>query len=258
MFELSVNLEYMFLEAGEAIEDRIAAAATAGYGKVELFSTADRDIEAISQALARDAVELWSLVVDPRTMLVNPETHESFRDLFCRTAKAARTLNCKQLVVGSGVAVPYQKRSVQLETLTQAVSSVVPIAEDLDVTILIEAVNTRHDHPGVLFSETPDAVTVVRGVDSPRVGLLYDMYHSITEGEEPADILPQVIDLVAHVQVADVPGRGEPGSSTVDWPQKLNLLHDLGYSGVIGIECRPTTIPTADALKYFQELCMKV
>lgn len=255
MYEISVNLEYMFQEAGETIEERVVAAAAAGFRYVEFFSTADRDIGAIASALSDHNVELWTVVTDPRTMLVDPETHETFRGLFRQTAERARQMGCSHVVVGSGLAVPYQKRPVQLETVAKAVSSIVPIAEELDVTIFLEAVNIRHDHPGVLFSRTEDSLAVARAVDSPRVRLLYDMYHSITEGEEPAEILPGIIDIVDHVQIADVPGRGEPGTGTVDWPSRLQLLKDVGYTGLIGVECQVTRTPTADALQYIQQLC---
>jgi hydroxypyruvate isomerase len=255
MFELSVNLEYMFQEAGEAIEDRVAAAAAAGYRYVEFFSTANRDIDAISKALKDNDTVLWTVVTDPRTMLVDPDTHETFRGLFRQTAESARTMGCTHVVVGSGLAVPYQKRPEQLETVAKAVSSIVPIAEELGVTIFLEAVNIRHDHPGVLFSRTEDSVAVARAVDSPRVRILYDMYHSITEGEDPSEVLPPIIDLVDHVQIADVPGRGEPGTGTVDWPAKLQLLKDVGYEGLVGVECQATRTPTADALQYIQQLC---
>ncbi len=250
MFELSVNLEYMFQEAGDTIEDRVAAAGAAGYRYVEFFSTANRDLEAISKSLADNDVTLWTVVTDPRTMLVDPDTHDKFRALFRQTAESPKSMDCSPVV-----AVPYQKRPQQIETVAKAVSSIVPIADELDVTIFLEAVNTRHDHPGVLFSKTEDSVGVARIVDSPRVRILYDMYHSIVEGEEPADILPDIIDLVEHVQIADVPGRGEPGSATVDWPARLQLLKEVGYSGLIGVECQATRTPTADALEYIQKLC---
>jgi hydroxypyruvate isomerase len=254
MFELSVNLEYMFQEAGENLTDRVAAAAAAGFRKVEIFTTGERDVPALAKALKQHGVKLWTVVADPRTKLVDPSTHETFLGIFRRAASDARLLGCSRVVVGSGPAVPYQKRQVQLETVTRAVGAAVAVAEELDVTILIEAVNTRVDHPGVLFSETADAVAVVEGIGSPRVRLLYDMYHSIAEGEEPAEVLPRVIGLVEHVQIADAPGRGEPGSGNVDWERQLGLLRDVGYRGVVGVECHPTKKSTADALKHIRAL----
>lgn len=254
-FELSVNIEYMFHEAGERLEDRIAAAAAAGFAKVEMFTTGNRDVPSLAKALADYGAELVSVVADPRTRLIEPETHATFRDIFRKAAEDALALGCRKVVIASGPGVPWMKRAVQLQIVGDAVASAVPIADELDVTMILEAVNTRVDHPGVLFGMTQDSLAVARQVDSPRVRLLYDMYHSIVEGEEPAEVLPPIIDLVDHVQIADAPGRGEPGSGTIDWPARLRLLEELGYTGLVGVECQPTREPTADALAYIRSLC---
>jgi hydroxypyruvate isomerase len=66
------------------------------------------------------------------------------------------------------------------------------------------------------------------------------------------------VHLVEHVQIADAPGRGEPGSGKVDWVAILGLLKSVGYTGAIGVECSPTTAPTADALAYIKKLCSAV
>lgn len=253
-FELSVNLEYMFHEAGERLEDRIAAVAAAGFTKAEMFTTAGRDLASLRGALDDSGVELISVVTDPRTRLIERDTHAGFRDLFRTTAEEALSLGCARIVVPSGPAVPYMKRPVQLAAVAEAVTGIVPIAEELGVTILFESVNTRVDHPGVLFNLTEDAVNVIDMIGSPRVRLLYDLYHSITEREDPFTVLPKVAHLVEHIQIADAPGRGEPGSGGVAWPAMLQLIASVGYAGVIGVECSPTK-PTAEALKYIRDLC---
>lgn len=254
-YELSVNLEYMFQEAGERIEDRIAAAAAAGYRKVEMFTTAGRDVASIARALQDNGSTMWTVVADPRTRLIEPDTHAGFRDMFAQAASDAVALGCKRVVCGSGPGVPWQKRPVQLATVAQAIGSIVPIAEELGITIILEAVNIRVDHPGVLFNRTEDAVTVIKAVNSPRVRLLYDLYHSVTEGEDPFEVLPPIAGTVEHVQVADTGGRGEPGSGGIDWPAVLGLLRQVGYAGPIGIECSPTGTSTPAALEWFRKLC---
>ena len=253
-FELSVNLEYAFLEAGERIEDRIAAAAAAGFRKVELFLLKDRDLPSIAEALRRHDVELISTVADYVTQLVDPAAHEGFCATFRKAAEDALALGCRNVVVTSGRGVPWLKRPVQLRIFADALIRLLPIAEELDVTILLESANTRHDHPGVLCSTTPDSIVVAEMVNSPRVRLIYDVYHSVVEGEDPAAIIPQVLPLMRHVQIADAPGRGEPGSGWIDWTAVLALLKAAGYNGLIGIECNPTVSPTTDAFALIRKL----
>jgi hydroxypyruvate isomerase len=174
--------------------------------------------------------------------------------MFAKAAADAAELGAKRIVVPSGSAVPYMKRPVQLAIVAKAIASVVPVAEANGLTILLEPVNTRVDHPGVLFGMTEDAVAVVEAVNSPAVRLLYDLYHSVTEREDPFAVLPAVAHLVGHIQIADAPGRGEPGSGGIDWPAMLGLIKSVGYTGAIGAECSPTG-PTAEALAYIRRHC---
>lgn len=252
--DLSVNLEYGFTEAGEKIEDRIAAAAAAGFTKVELFLLKGRDLPAIKAALDAHGVQLISTVADYVTQLVDPATHDGFCDVFRDAAAGAKFLGCNNVVVTSGRGVPWLKRPVQLGIFADALRKIVPIADELDVTILLESANTRHDHPGVLCSTTHDSVVVADMVDSPRVKVLYDLYHSVVEGEDPETALKAAIHQVVHVQIADAPGRGEPGSGEIDWPEALAMFDRVGYRGVIGLELQPQK-PSAEAFAHIQELC---
>jgi len=255
MFEVSASIEYMFHEAGETLEKRVEAAAKAGLRKVESFTLDGRDIASLRGALSDNGVQLWTVLCDPRTMLVDQKTHDHFLNLFRQTAEKARELGCPHVVCGSGMGVPYLKRQESLRIVSTAIARAAEVAQELGVTILLEAVNTRVDHPGVLFSRTEDSYGVARQVNSPRVKVLYDLYHSVAEGEDTQTALTQIAGGIGHVQVADFPGRGEPGSGRIDWNEKLAQLRDSGYAGIIGVECHPTRPSTAEALKYFVALC---
>jgi len=253
-FELSVNLEYMFHEAGDRLEDRMAAAARAGFRKVEIFTTANRDVPSLKAALAETGCELLATVTDPRIALVMADQHERFREMFAQAAAEAAELGATNIVVPSGIAVPYMKRPAQLDIVAGAIASVVPVAEAHGLTILLEPVNTRVDHPGVLFGMTEDAVAVIEKIGSPQVKLLYDLYHSTTERENPAEVLPKVAHLVGHIQIADAPGRAEPGTGQIDWPAMLKLIESVGYTGALGLELTPSTSDTAAALTHIRAL----
>jgi hydroxypyruvate isomerase len=122
-----------------------------------------------------------------------------------------------------------------------------------DVDFILEPVNSRVDHPGALTDRTEDAVHVARAIGSDRFGILYDLYHSIAQGEDPATELADAAGLVKYVQVADVPGRGEPGSGTVDWPAQLAVLRASGYDGPIGLEYFPT-VESAKSVEYIRSV----
>ena len=117
---------------------------------------------------------------------------------------------------------------------------------------MLVPVNVRVDHPGSLLDRTSEGVYVARGVDSPFFGVLYDMYHSTVEGEDVAAELANAGDLIRYVQVADAPGRGEPGTGAIDWPEYLGLLRASGYEGPIGLEYYPTTA-SAESVKLIQK-----
>jgi hydroxypyruvate isomerase len=93
------------------------------------------------------------------------------------------------------------------------------------------------------------AVTVARGVNSENFRILYDLYHSIAEGEDPATELANATGLVDYVQIADVPGRGEPGSGGLGWVAQLATLRASGYDGPIGLEYFPTVESVASVAR---------
>lgn len=260
-FELSCNIDMLFTEAGDDLADRVRAAAAAGVTVVEMFTTTDvpffakqlRDIPRLAAALEDTGVRLWTVITDPRLPLNDPAAHPEFLEVFRTTARDAQTLGCPNVVVPSGAATPAFKRQGQLEHVADALRAALPIAEEYGVTILLEAVNTRVDHPGTLFAQTSDSVAVTELVGSPRVRVQYDLYHSVVEGEDPTVVFPPIVPLTGHVQIADVPGRHEPGSGTLDWPAQLRMLAQAGYRGVIGLECTPSR-PTTEAIAYIQGL----
>ena len=104
-----------------------------------------------------------------------------------------------------------------------------------------------------VVSRTAEAVYVARGVNSPFFGVLYDLCHSTVEGEDPATELANAGEIVKYVQIADAPGRGEPGSGAIDWPAALGILRASGYDGPIGLEYYPTQ-DSAESVKYIQKL----
>jgi hydroxypyruvate isomerase len=113
---------------------------------------------------------------------------------------------------------------------------------------MIEAVNTFENGP-YLLSRTRDAADFIRSVGRDNVRLQYDAYHmQRMEGNLTATIAEH-IDLIGHIQIADSPGRGEPGTGEIDYGYVLRRIEELGYDRWVGLEYRPTR-PTAESLDW--------
>jgi hydroxypyruvate isomerase len=252
MYQLSPNIELLFTEAGPDAADRVRAAAAAGFDAVEMWGTDSKDLDGLEKALADTGVALTSVLAEPRTNFTLPGTDlTAFFEGLDRGVEAARRLGCPRIVVGSGIGFPGANRTRNLDILVDAFTQAVARTAGSGVKLVLEPVNTRVDHPGALLDRTADAVIVARGVGSDSFGLLYDLYHSTTEGEDPATELANAAGLVDYVQIADVPGRGEPGSGKLDWADRFAVLRASGYDGPIGLEYFPT-VESAASLRHIQ------
>ncbi|QXD15398.1 TIM barrel protein [Rhodocaloribacter litoris] len=239
--ELSANIELLFTEAGNDFGDRVRAATDAGITTVEIWFHSNKDLEALGRALRACGARVWTLLVEGRVPLADRESHPFFLEHVTQACQAARTLNCPHIVTGSGVGFPYMRRAQQHDIVVDALRAGADIAAEHGVVLLLENLNTRVDHPGTLFDTTTECLAAIRKVDHPGLALLFDLYHALQMGDAPGDVLRDHLDRVAHVQIADVPDRTEPGSGRIDWMTQLRTLRDLGYDGPVGLEYTPTT-----------------
>jgi hydroxypyruvate isomerase len=249
VYQLSPNIELLFSEAGPDPAARVRAAAAVGFDAVEMWGTLDKDVSALAKALSDTGVALTSVLAEPRTNFTLPGTDLGpFFDGLARGVENARLLGAPRIVLGSGVGFPGAKRAQNLDRLVEVFSRAVEQTRGSGVKLILEPVNTRVDHPGALLDRTAEAVAVARGVGSDSFGILYDLYHSVTEGEDPATELANARDVLDYVQIADSPGRGQPGSGAIDWPASLAVLRAAGYAGPIGLEYFPT-VESAESLQ---------
>ena len=260
MYVLSPNIELLFGEAGD-YHDRVRAAARAGFSAVEMWGPTGvdapakpKDLPALRDALEETGVQLTAQLAEPRTQfMLPPRDHSEFFRKLDEGVQIARDLACPRIVVSSGTGFGGADRRSQLDDLIGIYTTAIAQIEGSGIDLVLEAVNIRVDHPGALLDRTGEAAYVARGVDSPRFGVLYDLYHSTVEGEDMAAELTNAGDLIKYVQIADAPGRGEPGTGRIDWSEALTVLRDSGYSGPIGLEYYPQTA-TEDSVRYIREM----
>src|SRR6478609_11896245 len=254
MFQLSPNIDLLFAEAGESAADRVRAAAAAGFDAVEMWGPTGKDIPALKDALEETGVQLTSQLAEPRMQfMIPPRNHDPFYEGLDAGVEVAQQLGCPRMVVGSGTGFGGRKRQDQLDELIEIFTRGVAHIEGSGITLVLEPVNVRVDHPGALLDRTSEAVYVAKGVNSPNFGVLYDLYHSTVEGEDMAAELANAGDLIKYVQVADAPGRGEPGTGDLDWPATLAVLRGSGYDGPIGLEYYPQTA-SEESVRYIRDV----
>ena len=216
-----------------------------------------KDVPALKAALDETGTQLTAQLAEPRTQfMIPPWDHSEFYRKLDEGVAIAQELGCPRIVVGSGTGFGGWKRQVQLDKLIEIYQKAIAQIDGSGITLVLEPVNVRVDHPGSLLDRTAEGVYIARGVDSPFFGLLYDIYHSAVEGEDMAGELANAGSIVKYVQLADAPGRGEPGTGSIDWATTLRTLRDSGYDGPIGLEYYPQTA-SEESVRYIREQAAK-
>ncbi|MCZ7893192.1 TIM barrel protein, partial [Agrobacterium salinitolerans] len=113
---------------------------------------------------------------------------------------------------------------------------IVDLAEEENVVFTLENLNLPVDHPGVPFGRAEDTLALVSSIDHPRLRLNLDLYHAQIGEGNLIELCRRSLSWIGEIQVADVPGRFEPGTGEVNWKGIAKALSDMGYSGPIGME----------------------
>lgn len=237
--------------------ERPRAAADAGFTMVETWWPPDGISSRWADEIARQRLGVAALNADggdldagERGFLNVPERREEQLRVFSEAVELAQRCGAPRINVLVGRETPGTKRSDQLATATASLVDCAAIAEQAGLTILVEPINET-DVPGYLVPTPAEAVCLIESVGSDSVRLLYDAYHAARAGRNPCEEIASLIPLIDHVQYADCPGRGAPGTGELDLRTFVEALENAGYAGAIGLEFDPDG-PTDDALGFLQ------
>lgn len=243
MTRFAANLTMLFTDL--PFLDRFDAAAQAGFKAVECIAPYSEPPEIVAERLrCHDlTMALFNLpagdwAAGERGFAADPARGAEFRDSVDTALVYARATGCKKLHLMAGKIPADADRAVWTDTL---VANVQQAADTLgqDITIVLEPINTRIDIPGYFYDTNAAVLDVIDRVDRPSVKLLYDIYHmQIMEGDL-ARTIERLLPRIGHVQIADNPGRGEPGTGEINFPWLLSRLDQLGYDGWVGCEYKP-------------------
>lgn len=235
-FQLAVSSEMVFTDL--PILDRVRRIHDLGFA-VEIWSWHDKDLEALRATGATFTSMTGYLQGD----LIDPET----ADEVVRTAElsitAAETLGVTRLnlhtaeLVDGQAARPRQRASGQMWlTAASALQRIGELGARAGVTFCVENLNTIVDHPGVPLARAKDTLALVEGVGHPNVKMMLDLYHAQIGEGNLIELVRRCGDAIGEIQVADVPGRCEPGTGEINYPAIAKALRDMGYAGTIGLE----------------------
>jgi hydroxypyruvate isomerase len=227
--KFAANLTMLFGEL--PFLDRFAAAKAAGFGGVEYLFPYEFDKAELSEQLVQE-----------------------FRDGVARAIDYAKALDCRQLNCLVGIA----PAGVDIVELNEVLIGNLHFAADAlareGIRLLIEPINTL-DIPGFFLNGTEQAIQIVAGVRSSNLFIQYDIYHMQVMEGDIARRLQKHLPRIAHVQLADNPGRNEPGTGEINYPFLFRHLDAIGYRGWVGCEYKPRTT-TVDSLGWHAALTL--
>jgi hydroxypyruvate isomerase len=187
-----------------------------------------------------------------RGLLSDRDRARQFRENVPVALDLARRIGCARLNALVGLERSPRERAAQLDLAAESVRFAADYAGPLGIDITIEAINTFENGP-YLVPTTRTAAAFIDRVERPNVRVQYDAYHmQRMEGNLVATI-EEFLPRIAHIQIADSPGRGEPGTGEIDYPFVLDAIEALGYDGWIGLEYNPTTATTEESLGWMPE-----
>ena len=249
-----VNVSILFTEV--PLLERFSSARDAGFDAVELWWPSGEDPAAVQSAIEDAGVDVVLLNFDAgdmpagdRGLASDPSLQGAFRSNVPVALELAGAVGATRLNALLGHELPDLGREEQLEVARENVRFAADAAVDQGAHILIEAVNTFENGP-YLISRTKDASGFVASVERDNVALQYDAYHmQRMEGNVTATIEEHFAE-IAHVQIADSPGRGQPGTGELNYDFIFRRLEELGYDGHVGLEYKAPDGDTEASLEW--------
>ena len=234
---LAVSAEMVFLEL--PFVERVRRLADLGF-EVEIWDWTRKDVA----ELAATGATFSSMTGYVDGTLADPDGAERLLASARRSLDVAEQLQCPRLNLhGTGLddrglpVVASDAASPQMWlTAARTLTAVAELGEQAGRTFTLENLNTAVDHPGVPFARAADTLTLVEAVDHPNLRLNLDLYHAQIGEGNLIELVERALPWIGEIQVADVPGRCEPGTGEINYPAVAAALDRLGYTGVVALE----------------------
>lgn len=222
--------------------EAIRAVAACGYRFAEFWRVDNGDESEIRRAADGEGVKILSLC--PDDFVMNDPSHtRKWLDALKKSADKAQRIGAGKLVtqVGQDTGAP---RSEQHAAILRALEGAKPILREADITLMIEPLNTRYNHPGYYLDTADEGALLVREADDERIRLILDFYHQQASGGDLINTFIKNKDIISHVHVAGNPGRHEPWLGETDYENVFRRMEEARYTGAVGLEYMPLAEPS--------------
>ncbi len=256
MINFSANLSMLFTEL--PLLDRFEAAKNAGFSAVEIQFPYSESIDALRAKLDETGVQLVLFNVDADDLLHGgeglaavPEKRERFKSALAQTVDYVKALQPKVINVLPGRCANPSRLNDYLKTFTVNLQLAADTLAPLGVNTVFEAINTI-DMPGFIIHSGAQMLDWLERLNHPNILLQVDTYHLSMMNEAPEALIRRHSEAIGHIQFADNPGRGQPGTGDIDFKRLFDTIRNSGYSGWTGAEYRPVG-RTLDSLDWYEQ-----
>lgn len=255
MLKFTANLSLLFTE--QTLLDRFKLAREAGFDAVEIQFPYELSATSIKKQLTRFQLQLVLFNVPADDLLLGgeglaavPEKRKYFREAILQTAEYAELLKPEAINVLPGRCLRPEQQQRYLETFKENLQVAIEVLSPLGIKIVFEAINTI-DMPGFLIHNGRQMLELLAQMNRRELFMQYDIYHMTRMHQDVETFISTHAANIGHIQFADNPGRGQPGTGQINFASIFKTIEDSAYSGWLGAEYQPVGTTTA-SLNWFK------
>lgn len=241
----------------ETVQKALHIIKEAGFTHYEIWDWWNQDINVYNSVQQEEKLTIAAMCTH-FISLTDPACRADYLEGLQKTAKACCELGCKTIISQVGQALKGVPDSLQHDSIVNGLRECLPVLKKYDLTLVIEPLNTKVDHPGYYLWRAAEAFDIVDEVGDEHVKVLYDLYHQAVMDDLRLDEIVRNIDKIGHFHMAGCPGRHEPlTDNPMDYSQILDAIRISGYKGSVGLEYFPVRNPEKGLKEFMMHMTSK-